>query len=397
MADALSPASSPSGLPPVRRLNKLPLVALGAVLVVVVLALLFAALGRGGAVEEPAEGGPPLESIEVRDPRPRFEDVIEGHEERFEIEAAPAEPAAVEPAQLPPAPARPPPAVAEIEEYRLQLLRDAVAAGTTAGAGRTLGRGAIAPESDVEAASGPDLLGRALAAARPGEAGDPNLRARKAQFADRERRFGYSVELRRPAIGRHELKVGTVVPALLLTGIDSDLPGVVLAQVARAVRDTRTGTAVLIPRGARLVGSYDHHVAMGQRRVMAGWHRVEFPDGSTLDLGGMPAVDGGGFTGLKDQVENRYMRAFGAATMLSVLGAGAQISQPAAPEGDARIPAGQQVAGELGRQWGELGRETARRNLDIQPTLKVRPGYRFNVMVTKDLILPPYRPPGDGE
>ena len=396
MADALDPASSPAGLPPVRRLNKLPLVALGGVAVVVVLALLFAVLGRGRPEGGPSESGPPPEPIAVRDARPRFEDVIEGHEESFEIEASPeVPPPAAAPVPARPAPRAPSPELAELAEYRLDLLRDAAAAATTVqGTGAPTARDARDDALDGPDAGGP--LERALAAARGRQADeDPNLRARKEEFAARETRFGYSFESRRPPLGRHELKVGTAIPALLISGIASDLPGVVLAQVARPVRDTRTGAAVLIPRGARLVGTYDHHVAMGQRRVMVGWHRIQFPDGSTFDLGGMPGVDAAGFAGFRDRVESRFFRAFGAATMLSVIGAGAQISQPAPTDGlevrDPRTPPGQQVAGELGRQWGELGQEVAERNLQIQPTLRIRPGYRFNVMVTKDVILPPYR------
>ena len=202
-------------------------------------------------------------------------------------------------------------------------------------------------------------------------------------------RFGASSAYRQPPLSPHEVKAGTVIPAVLVGGINSDLPGLVAAQVSRAVLDTRSGEAVLIPQGARLLGSYDHHIALGQRRAMVAWHRIQFPDASTLDLGGMPGTDAGGFAGFSDQVDNHYVRVFGGATMLSVIGAGAQVSQ--ANRGDGVAPtAGQDVAGEFGRQWGEVGREMVRGNMRIQPTLRIRPGYRFNVMVTRDLLLPPY-------
>lgn len=400
--DLLDPGNSPGALRAgvgagVRRVNKIPLAAGGGVVVIAAGALVYAVLQRAPAVEDPAAP----QAVAVEDaPRPSsraaYESVVAGFEDEVEIPAAPTPPeqAPLEGPGPAAAPLGPPPAPSEIEKWRFDLLRDAAAASPVVEAvAAPEGAREPAPTSTIPPAPAADrsaLLAQALEAAGaggPGEA-DPNLRDRKGAFAEHERRFGPSFAFREPPLSPHEVKAGTVIPAVLVGGIDSDLPGLVAAQVSRAVLDTRAGEEVLIPQGARLLGSYDHHVALGQRRVMVAWHRIQFPDASTLELGGMPGTDAGGFAGLRDQVDNHYARVFGGATMLSVIGAGAQLAQP--ERDDARLRPGQEVAGEFGRQWGEVGREMVRGNMRIQPTLRIRPGYRFNVMVTKDLVLRPY-------
>lgn len=395
--DLLDPAQAPAGLPAIRRLNKVPIFAIGGVLVVILAALGYAIASRsqatgeaggaaGPAIPEPAGGA-------VQDARASYEQLVEEFQDAGEIPAAP-DVGVVPQAPAMPAAAPPDPGAAELEKYRLDLLKDAAAASTGVAAGGRAEPPPASPPRAVPADPRADLLARALEAT--GEEGPPpeadeNLRGRKAAFAAGERRFGYAAAARRQPAAEWELKVGTVIPAILIGGIDSDLPGIVLAQVSGPVFDTRTGEAVLIPRGARLVGAYDHYVALGQRRVMAAWHRVQFPDGSVLDLEeGLPGVDQEGYAGLSDQVERRLWEKFGTAGLLSVIGAGAQLSQ--ARDGEEAAPtAGQVATEEFGRQWGELGRESARRNMRVQPTLRIRPGYRFNVMVTRDLILEPYR------
>jgi len=225
----------------------------------------------------------------------------------------------------------------------------------------------------------------------PGDTADPNLRKRKDLFKQTQRHYGYSSEPRRPAISRFIVRVGSLIPAVLVGGINSDLPGEVLAQVSHDVRDSRSGRHVLIPRGSKLIGLYDHHIAMGQRRVMTVWHRIQLPDDSTLDLGGMPGVDQAGYAGFRDRVNNHYGRIFGSATFLALVGAGVQMAIPRSKDDndDTEDPA-ETLKVETARQWGEVGREMVRRNLRIQPTLEIRPGYKFSVIVDKDLILPPY-------
>jgi len=217
---------------------------------------------------------------------------------------------------------------------------------------------------------------------------DRDLQKEKEKFLETDKTYGYSSEFRQAPLTPYGLRVGTVIPAVMLTGINSDLPGKIIGQVSQDVRDTRTGRYILIPQGSRIIGTYDSHVARGQTRVLVAWHRVQFPDSSTLEIGNMAGTDVSGYAGLKDKVNNHYWRIFGNATLLSFVGAGAQLSQPDSNNGD--ITAREMLAAELGRQWSEVGKEMARRNMNIQPTLEIRPGYRLNVMVNKDLILKPY-------
>lgn len=186
---------------------------------------------------------------------------------------------------------------------------------------------------------------------------------------------------------QYTLTAGTVIPAVLVAGMNSDLPGQVLAQVSENVYDGATGARVLVPQGAKLLGTYNASIATGQQRLFAVWTRVLYPDGSTLELGDMPGADQAGAAGFRDRVDNHYGQTFGSAILLSLFGAGVQLSQPRQSSVFAPPTNGQIAAGALGQQVGELGMETARRGLRIAPRLQVRAGYRFNVMVTKDLPL----------
>lgn len=230
---------------------------------------------------------------------------------------------------------------------------------------------------------------------RPADA-DPNLRSRKDEFSQRGHAPGQARVHAIPPSPHagSEIRPGTVIPALLVTGINTDLPGQILAQVARDVRDSLTGDRVLIPRGSRLVGTYDSHVAFGQRRALVSWSSIQLPDGSTVPIDNMPGADPAGLAGFRDRVNNHYLRTFAGATMLSVISAGAQLSQPdraAYGEDGRRLTAEEQLAADLGRQWAEVGEQLVTRNLDVQPSLTIRPGYRFRVVVTRDLVIPPWR------
>lgn len=184
-----------------------------------------------------------------------------------------------------------------------------------------------------------------------------------------------------------EVKAGTVIPGVMISGLNSDLPGQIIAQVRENVYDSATGQSLLIPAGARLVGTYDSNVTLGQERALVGWQRIIYPDGSSISLDRMPGADVGGYAGFNDKVNNHYWRIFGNGLLLSVFSAGIQLSQPQASNGE-NYSSSQIIAGALGQQMGQLGMQMAQRNMNIQPTLEVRPGYQFNVMVTKDIILP---------
>jgi len=179
-----------------------------------------------------------------------------------------------------------------------------------------------------------------------------------------------------------EIKTGTVIPAVMITGINSDLPGQITAQVSQHVYDTASGNHLLIPQGSKLIGMYDSRVSYGQQRVLIAWHRIVFPDASTLTLDSMPGIDAAGYAGFTDYVNNHYLRLFGSAFMLSIISAGYQLSQPDSNSDEAQGI----IGGALGLQLAQVGSELVKRNLNIQPTLEIRPGYIFNVMVNKDIV-----------
>lgn len=198
----------------------------------------------------------------------------------------------------------------------------------------------------------------------------------------------YSGTYRTPALTNYEVKAGTIIPSIMISGINSDLPGQIIAQVSQNVYDTKTGKYLLIPKGSRLIGTYDSGVTMGQTRVLIAWQRIIFPDTSSIDLPMMPGSDQAGYAGFKDKVNNHYGKIFGSTAIMSLLSAGAQLSQPQSVNGE-NVSSGQTAAGAIGQEMASAGRSVIERNIRIQPTLEVRPGYRFNVQVTKDLILPP--------
>ena len=184
----------------------------------------------------------------------------------------------------------------------------------------------------------------------------------------------------------YSLLTGFVIPAILISGINSDLPGHIMAQVSEDVYDTPIGRWRLIPQGAKLIGSYSNEVAFGQRRVLVAWQRILFPDGKTMDSGEMPGADGIGQAGFNDQVNNHYARIFGSALLMSAVVAGATYSQRDSGGAFGRQNAGSILSQSLGQQLGQATMRLMMRNLNIAPTLEIRPGYRFNVVVTKDMI-----------
>ncbi|MBS0513898.1 MAG: TrbI/VirB10 family protein [Proteobacteria bacterium] len=186
------------------------------------------------------------------------------------------------------------------------------------------------------------------------------------------------------------LGAGTVIPAVLLTGINSDLPGMITAQVAEPVYDTVTGKHVLIPQGSTLIGEYDSRITFGQERVLFVWTRVRFPNGSSLNLEGMPGTDLSGFAGVSDQVDNHWWRLAKGVVLGSILGAAAQQSYGGGLSA-ANPSLGQLAAAGAAQNINNAGQQIVQKNLQVQPTLVIRPGQRVAVFVTKDIALPPYR------
>ena len=187
------------------------------------------------------------------------------------------------------------------------------------------------------------------------------------------------------------VQAGTVIPAALLTGIRSDLPGQITAQVSEDVFDSPTGRYRLSPQGSRLVGQYDSQVAFGQSRVLLVWTRLILPDGRSIVLERLPGADPAGNAGLQDGVDNHWGQLFKAAALSSILGVGTQIG--ASDNENGLIQALRQGPADT---LNQAGQQVIGRSLNIQPTLTIRPGFQIRVLVNRDLVLKPYSEPGGG-
>ncbi|MBR3665387.1 MAG: conjugal transfer protein TrbI [Lachnospiraceae bacterium] len=186
----------------------------------------------------------------------------------------------------------------------------------------------------------------------------------------------------------YTIRAGFVIPAIMISGINSDLPGQVMAQVSQNVYDTATGKYRLIPQGTRLIGTYNSGVQYGQKRVFMAWQRLVFPDGRALDIGSMPGADATGYAGFTDDVDNHFFRIFGSAILLSGIVGAISYSQNVYEDSDNDSNKAQSsLSTALGQVLGNTMAQMIQKNMNISPTLTVRPGYRFNVMVVKDLHL----------
>lgn len=194
---------------------------------------------------------------------------------------------------------------------------------------------------------------------------------------------------RQAAPATYTLFAGAVIPALMITGINSDLAGDLLAQVSRNVYSSDQ-RALLIPKGSRLIGRYDDQVALGQNRLVVAWTRLILPDGRSIAFPGLPTQDPAGASGVRDRVNNHYTRTFGNALLLSGIGAGFQLSQPRGGSVFSNPSTGEIAAAEVARELSAVSSEMIRRNMSIKPTIEVRPGTPFVVFLNGDIELAPY-------
>ncbi|MGY4572072.1 TrbI/VirB10 family protein [Bradyrhizobium sp. USDA 3256] len=185
------------------------------------------------------------------------------------------------------------------------------------------------------------------------------------------------------------VQAGTVIPGALITGIRSDLPGQITAQVTENIFDTPTGRFLLVPQGARLIGIYDSQVTFGQSRVLLVWTRLIMPNGRSIVLERQPGADTAGYAGLEDQVDNHWGELFKAAALSTFLAVGTELGEGSDTNSNdsAIIQALRHGASD---SLNQTGQQVVRRSLNIQPTLTVRPGFPVRVLVNRDLILVPY-------
>ena len=177
-----------------------------------------------------------------------------------------------------------------------------------------------------------------------------------------------------------------LIAASLVTGLNSDLPGMVVAQVTQNVYDSRTGRTVLVPQGARLIGRYDSVVAFGQSRALLVWQRLVLPDGASLMLANLPATDAAGYAGVADQVDFHTWRLLRGIGLSTLLGVGTQLTF-----GGSEADLVRALRESAQSNADRAGQRIVERNLDIQPTIRVRPGFPVRVLVHKDLVLRPWR------
>ncbi len=215
---------------------------------------------------------------------------------------------------------------------------------------------------------------------------DPNNNGRKLDFVNTtDARNIYNPHAIQDPISPYQVMAGTLLSASLITGLDSDLPGLVVAQVTQNVFDTVSGKILLIPQGSRLVGTYDSVVAFGQSRALVVWQRIIMPDGSSIQIDNLPATDSAGYSGLEDQVDYHTWSLIKGVAISTLLGVGSQLA--ISGQSDLLLS----IRNSTQDSVNQAGQQLTQKNLNIQPTIKVRPGWPLRVIIHKDLVMRPYR------
>jgi type IV secretion system protein VirB10 len=423
----LGGAASSDG-PRIRRLNRLPII-VAIMLVVTFLAVIFYGLSsrglRFGDGEIVPSSAPPASSDAERLKQGVPDGIIGEPEPAVQLQPSPAR--QEEPARNPftpepeetspsaaPAPALEPEAIWRarlqrefdeqiLREYNRQQMASLQADEAAANSPIAINLQGLETGSDTAPAAIPqqgsiinrgtsalDLYSAAIQAGIGQQNADPNGQAAKRQFFNQDiADLGYLPNSVVPQMSPFELKRGSVIPATLVTGINSDLPGRITAQVSQNVYDSATGHWLLIPQGAKLFGRYDSEVSFGQNRVLVIWTDIIFPNGSTLQIGGMAGTDAAGYGGFRDKVDNHYLQTFGSAILVALIGAGTEMLLPEdqgnSLNGNSSTDAARRSFAET---FGQISEQTVSRNLNVQPTLEIRPGYRFNVLVDQDIVFP---------
>lgn len=207
-------------------------------------------------------------------------------------------------------------------------------------------------------------------------------------FLNREpdRRTVSAERIAQPA-SPYVIQAGSVIPAALITGIRSDLPGQITAQVTQNVYDSPTRRFLLIPQGSRLIGQYDSEVSFGQERILLAWDRLIFPGGESIVLERLPGADAAGFAGLRDGVDHHWGNVARAALVSTLLGIGAEVGRGDEDEIARAVRRGAQDS------VNQAGQQIVQRELGLRPTLTIRPGHPLQIIVTRDLVLAPRSAP----
>ncbi|WP_413658726.1 TrbI/VirB10 family protein [Nitrobacter sp.] len=254
--------------------------------------------------------------------------------------------------------------------------------------------GSTAGNAGTNAAT-PDLLAAAMQGTAATNSGSPTTppsdeaaqtgqAARRAFLKDDGDRRTASLDRLTSPPSPYVVQAGSVIAAALITGIRSDLPGQITAQVTQNVYDSPTGRILLIPQGSKLIGEYDSSVSFGQSRVLLAWTRLILPDGRSISLERQPGADAAGYAGLEDRVNNHWGKLFKSAILSTLLSVGSEAGTSQSENNLA-----QALRAGAANGFSQAGQQVVARELNIQPTLAVRPGYPVRVLVTADLILEP--------
>lgn len=299
--------------------------------------------------------------------------------------------AGVQPPPLPgaPTPAAPPP---DPEAQRLAEERRRIAQEMEAARGSRL----FAAETTARTSGAPSIAAPADAGGLPNPFAVPGLGQPQPVPTENERRLAFldgpvdrrivSADRVQPPASPFVVQAGAVIPAALMTGLRSDLPGQVTAQVTENVYDGPTGRTLLIPQGSRLIGQYDAQTSFGQSRALLVWNRLIMPNGRSIVLERQPGADPSGYAGLEDEVDNHWGQILRAAFVSTLLSIGSQAG--AGDDEDQLVQALRRGSSDGGSQ---VGRQLVGRSLDIRPTITIRPGFPVRVIVTRDLVLEPWR------
>ena len=287
-----------------------------------------------------------------------------------------------------PVPTQPDPEAQRLAQERQRLAQEMDAARTSrlfASEARAAMQPAAATGSGPQGAPAP-LLDQAALGPNVGGASQPTESDRKLAFLNGpvDRRTTSADRVQAPA-SRNVVQAGSVIPAALITGLRSDLPGQITAQITEAVYDSPTGKVLLIPQGARLIGQYDAQVAFGQSRALLVWNRIVMPNGRSIVLERQPGADPQGYAGLEDKVDNHWGALFKAALLSTILSVGSEAGS--SNDENSLVDAIRRGASD---SISQTGRQVVGRSLQVQPTITVRPGFPVRVIVTRDLVMEPY-------
>jgi type IV secretory pathway VirB10-like protein len=267
---------------------------------------------------------------------------------------------------------------AEAARQRAQQERDAARMSGVFLGGNAGNTGTAIPSLALPSQAAPEPAQQQASAAQGDQA------AKRAFMAQASNQRTVSAERLRAPASPNIVQAGSIVPAALITGIRSDLPGQITAQVTQNVYDSPTGRILLIPQGARLIGEYDSEIAAGQARVLLAWDRLIMPDGRSIVLERQPGADGAGFGGLQDRVNQHWGNLLKAAAVSTLLGVGAELGADSEDDLTRALRRGSQDT------INQTGQQIVRRQLNVQPTLTIRPGHPLRVVITRDLVLEPW-------